>query len=181
MEFVRNANEQRKLELLAYCMMSNHAHFAIYSEKIEGLTKLMYEVNAKYARLYNKEKNRCGVLFRNRYQIQPINSERQLINCINYIHQNPVKANMVSKCEDYEYSSYNGYKLNTGLAKSKILCEIFGTNCVFLEMFKKESEKLFMDIEEKMETAIIAGTMEFTDEYKIQPQEIFMDKKNIRQ
>lgn len=94
--------------------MSNHVHFTIYVEDINELSQLMFKVNSKYAQMYNKKNNRCGVLFRNRYQIQPIFNERQSLNCIDYIYKNPVKAGMVSRCEDYKFSSYNDYKKNAG-------------------------------------------------------------------
>ena len=55
--------------------MSNHAHFAIYTEEIEKLGKMMHEINSKYARMYNKEKNRCGkVLNRCFWKVSPLAS-----------------------------------------------------------------------------------------------------------
>ena len=36
--------------------------------------------------------------------------EKYLLTTIRYIHQNPVKAGMVEKIDEYEYSSYNEYK-----------------------------------------------------------------------
>ena len=184
LKLINESKAQYKLDFLAYCLMSNHAHFAIYTEEKSDLAKFMHEINSKYAKIYNKEKNRCGVLFRNRYQIQPIYSARQLINCINYIHQNPVKANMVTKCEDYKYSSYNDYKMNTGFAKSSILQELFGKNCNFLELFKKDNGKIFMDIDGKTDDEIkehiIAGTAEFVEDYKVKLQDIFSNRDNLK-
>lgn len=132
--------------IIAYCMMNNHAHFLIYTENINDLGKAMQKVNLLYVKKYNKEEGRCGVLFRNRYQTEPIYNMKYLINCIKYIHNNPVRAKMVDKCENYKYSSYKDYITNRGIAKSKIMNEIFGEKCDYAKLFKESSDIRFIDI-----------------------------------
>ena len=90
--------ENYNLTIMAYCMMNNHAHFLMYVEDIKELGEFMKKCNLQYAQMYNKEKNRVGTLFRNRYRTEPIYNIKYLINCIKYIHNNPVKANIVKKC-----------------------------------------------------------------------------------
>lgn len=131
---------------ISYCIMNNHAHFLIYVEDIKEVEKFMHRCNLLYAQLYNKENQRVGVLFRNRYQAEPIYDRKYLINCIKYIHDNPVKAKMVEKCEDYKYSSYCDYKFNREITQTKIMKEIFGDNCNYLKLFKENSDMRFIDI-----------------------------------
>ena len=96
------------IEIIAYCIMNNHAHLLIKTEKIEELSKYMQRVNTNYAKYYNyTEGDSIGYVFRNRFKSEPILDKRQLIQCVKYIHQNPVKANMVKKASEYEFSSYN--------------------------------------------------------------------------
>lgn len=52
----------------------------------------MKKVNTTYAIYYNKNEVRVGYVFANRYYSQSIKNERHLLTCIQYIHQNPVKA-----------------------------------------------------------------------------------------
>ncbi len=148
LNLIKEHNAEKNVDILAYCIMSNHAHFAVYNEDKEALGKLMQEVNLNFSKMYNKRENRCGALFRNRYRVQPIFDERQLLNCINYIHLNPVKAKMVKKCEDYKYSSFMDYKMNRELAKAQILQRIFGEKFDYIESFKNRQDRLFMDIDE---------------------------------
>ena len=98
-----------KIKIISYCVIDNHAHFLIYTENINYLTKFMQKTNTSYAKLYNKIYNRVGYVFRDRYFSQMILNETQLYNCISYIHYNPVMANLVAKLEDYGYSSYREY------------------------------------------------------------------------
>jgi len=98
------------LNILVYCIMDNHAHLLIYTEDINKLSHAMSRINTSYAIFYNNIEKRTGYVFKNRYYSQEIMSQNHLYNAIFYIHNNPVKANIVARMEEYEYSSYNNYK-----------------------------------------------------------------------
>lgn len=99
-------------KILAYCIMDNHTHLLIYTDKIEELSKIMSRVNTSYGIFYNKNKNRIGYVFRNRYYTQQIIDRNHLFNTLVYIHKNPVKAKIVKSEIDYKYSSYRNYVKN---------------------------------------------------------------------
>lgn len=111
LQLVRRNLNQENLKIIAFCIMNNHAHLLIQVENMEELSKYMQKVNSIYAKYYNyMEKERVGYVFRDRYKSEPILDKRQLIQCVKYIHQNPLKANMVKNVEQYKYSSYRFYK-----------------------------------------------------------------------
>lgn len=140
--------KEYNVTMIAYCIMNNHAHFLTYAEIQEELSKLMHKVNLVYSQFYNKDNNRCGMVFRNRYKSEPIYNLSYLINCIQYIHLNPVKAKIVEKCEDYLYSSYNDYMRNGNITKSKIMIEIFGKDYNYKEIFDNKVKYMLNDIDE---------------------------------
>ena len=141
------------VKILSYCIMDNHAHFLIYSDKIEYITKLMRRVNTSYAMLYNSMNNRAGYVFRDRYYTQTILSEEQLFNCVVYIHDNPVKAKIVSKMSEYKYSSYREYIGKKDLITNEGIKLVFGSSKNYIETFKeihkKEEIENIIDIIEK--------------------------------
>ena len=47
-----------------------------------------------------------GYVFRDRFKTEGIYEEKQFYNCIKYIYDNPVKAKICKKPEDYPYSNY---------------------------------------------------------------------------
>ena len=98
--------EEYNLKIVAYCVMNNHTHMLIRVDKIEELSKYMQRLNSKYAHYYNKKNNRVGYVFRDRFKSQGIYSEKQFYACIKYIYDNPVKAGICSKPEQYPYSNY---------------------------------------------------------------------------
>ena len=181
LEIINENRREYDFEIIAYCIMNNHAHFLIYTRNRNDFGKFMHRVNLLYAQMYNKKENRCGVLFRNRYKTEPIYDRKYLINCIKYIHNNPVKAKMVEKCEDYEYSSYNEYINNMEITKSKILNEIFGENCDYAKLFNQSFDKKFMDIEdyniEMRKEYIAEGIREFVFKFSYTVVDILSNRE----
>lgn len=108
-EIILEKLQESPVTILAYCIMHNHSHLLIHSETPEEISKFMQKVNTAYSMYYNKINNRVGYVFRNRFKSQEIFSQGQLYNCLKYIHNNPVKANIVEKMQDYKYSSYNEF------------------------------------------------------------------------
>ena len=184
LEIIKECREKYDFEILAYCIMNNHAHFLVYTENINDFGKFMHKVNLLYAQMYNKKENRCGVVFRNRYKTEPIYDRKYLINCIKYIHNNPVKAKMVEKCEDYEYSSYNEYINNMEITKSKILNEIFGEHCDYAKLFNQSFDKKFMDIEdyniEMRKEYMAEGIREFVFKFSYTVEDILSYREVFR-
>ncbi len=105
MKIMKETKEKIDIMILAYCIMNNHAHILVHEEDIEKVTQYMHRVNLRYAKYYNKKYNRVGYVFRDRYKTQPIYSEKHLYTCVRYIHNNPVKANICDKANEYKYAS----------------------------------------------------------------------------
>ena len=167
--------------ILAYCIMNNHAHFLIYTEKSEYLGKYMQRLNTTYSNYYNRMEKRVGYVFRDRYMTQDILSKKQLYNCIVYIHNNPVRAKMVDIPCKYNYSSYNEFLDNKEIINEKSLELIFGTTLnlknMFYQIHKDNKEKNFLDVKEKEVEAIIK---EYEKNYGIEIKEIRRDKTILK-
>lgn len=152
---IYNCLKDFPITVLAYCIMNNHAHFLVFSKNIINLSKFMQRVNTSYARFYNKENNRVGYVFRDCYKSQPIYNHTQLCKCIKYIHNNPVKANIVNHMSEYQYSSYNEFIGKSYLLNNKSLLLIFGTSKIDIKQFKfiheYNKDEYFIDISSKKE------------------------------
>ena len=183
LDIIEKNKKDYDFTIIAYCIMNNHAHFLIYTKDIEKFGKFMQKVNLIYAQFYNKEQNRCGVLFRNRYKAEAIFNRKYLVSCIKYIHNNPLKAGMVKRCEEYKYSSYNDYINNMGKSQSPIMKKIFGKECDYKKIFEKLYSRRFIDIEEDANTLneyIEEGTKEFIESNKIKPCDIFANREILK-
>ena len=107
--YIKNMYEIKdnySVKIIAYCIMNNHTHVLIETKTTENLSKYMHCLNTRYGLYYNKKHKRIGYVFRDRYKAEGIYSEEQLYNCIKYIYDNPVKAGVCNKAEEYECSNY---------------------------------------------------------------------------
>ena len=171
------------LMILSYCIMNNHAHLLIYTEKIEDMSKFMHKINSTYAEYFNyKEDERVGYVFRDRFKSQPIYDIRYLIKCINYIHLNPVKALIVSKCEDYKYSSYNYYlkNINNNVDnKISFIKEILGQNYMEVLNNNLKNTNIFYDVDINMRDLIDNKILYFLEIEDIKIDKIYEDKETL--
>ncbi|HBQ28462.1 transposase [Peptococcaceae bacterium SCADC1_2_3] len=97
-----------KFEVYGYCLMSNHIHLLIH-EKNEEIHQIMKRIGTSYAWWYNRKYQRNGHVFQGRYRSECVKDDGYLLTVIRYIHNNPVKAGMVSKPEEYCWSSIQAY------------------------------------------------------------------------
>ena len=102
--------DKYNIEIIAYCIMNNHAHILIKSAVINNLSNYMHDLNTRYGCYYNKKYKRVGYVFRDRYKAEGIYTENHLYSCIKYIYDNPVKAGICNKPEEYLYSNYKSVK-----------------------------------------------------------------------
>ena len=86
--------------------MTNHIHFLVTPDTSEAISNTMKVVGSRYAYYLNKQLNRTGTLWEGRHKASLIQSERYLLTCYRYVELNPVRAQMVSRPEEYPWSSY---------------------------------------------------------------------------
>ncbi len=170
--------EKTEVKIIAYCIMNNHVHLLMYSEDTSQMSKTMQKINSSYAKYYNWTKERVGYVFRDRYLSQPIRNDAQLINCVKYIHNNPVKAKMVNKPEEYAYSNYLEFYSQNNIEKLKKL-----TNINFNQISENElyMESEFFDIDTNIEQKIKDCIKMFCCENGINIFEIFAEREILSQ
>ncbi len=119
-------NEKYKAKLLAYVLMNSHIHFIIFFERDNHLIdyirdfkeftslKLKEYIQAQQAEpLQNIEYEHRTQHFKvwtDRYDDVYLHSRDLCETKINYIHNNPVKAGLVSTPVDYPFSSAAFYE-----------------------------------------------------------------------
>ena len=113
MKFIENiikAKEAGKFKIYGYCLMDNHIHLLI--KEGEEIGESIKRITVGYVGWHNKKHERIGHLFQNRFLSEVVETESYLLTVLRYIHQNPVKAKMVKRAENYQWSSYKEYYLD---------------------------------------------------------------------
>ena len=106
-------------ELYGYCLMGNHVHLLIKVAK-EELEQIFRRIEARYVYWYNWKYKRSGHLFQDRYKSEPVEDDRYFVSVLRYIHQNPVKAKLCKKPEEYKWSSYSTLRTHLHNKKHEI-------------------------------------------------------------
>jgi putative transposase len=96
-------NYYNRLELLAFCLMSNHFHLLIYQRQPGVMSQFMRSLLTSYSMYFNKKYKRTGPLFESRYKASLISDDAYLEHISRYIHLNP------RNWQTYEYSSLPYY------------------------------------------------------------------------
>ncbi|NQT06642.1 MAG: transposase [Candidatus Omnitrophica bacterium] len=104
-----------RFRLYGWCLMNNHVHMLLDSA---SLSKAMHGISLSYAKYFKHRYESVGHFWQDRFKSYVIQKDKYLINCITYIEYNPVRANIVSRPEDYKWSSYKARILGKG---SKLL------------------------------------------------------------
>lgn len=103
--------------LYAYCLMSNHVHLLI-ERQASAVGQIMHRLLTGYVQYYNRRHRKVGHLLQGRYKSILCQSDRYLSELVRYVHLNPVRARIVRKPEEYQYSSHRAY---LGLAPAGIV------------------------------------------------------------
>ena len=56
-KYIKNSN----IDVICYCIMSNHVHILVHAEKIESLSTYMKYVNTEFAKYYNYKNDRVRI------------------------------------------------------------------------------------------------------------------------
>ncbi len=106
-------------EILGWCLMPNHFHFLVYTnsksiekKKVGGLELQLLQNGIRnllgsYSKSYNFHNKRQGNLFQQKTKYKEVLSDG--LQVLHYIHQNPWKAKLVMKMEDWIYSSFKDF------------------------------------------------------------------------
>jgi putative transposase len=95
-------------DLLSYVVMGNHLHLLVKTPR-PNLGAGMQSFLSGYAIWAGRRWRRPGHLFQGRYRTEMIEDESYYWTVSRYIHLNPVRAGLVQRPEQWEWSSFTGY------------------------------------------------------------------------
>ena len=92
------------VEILAWCLMTNHVHFIAVPKKGDSLARAFGEAHRRYTRMKNFKEGVRGYLFQGRFS-SCVLDERHLLVAASYVELNPVRAGIVKRAWAYPWSS----------------------------------------------------------------------------
>lgn len=153
LETISSYKEMCKYKIYAYCLMDNHAHL-LMQETSELIGQSLQRICGSYVFWYNRDKDRVGHLFQERFKSEIVDNDAYFLTVLRYIHQNPLKAGLVNKIEQYHWSSYHNYIGKCGFVDTDFALEMFSNDrAQSIEQFKgfinQTNEDKCLDYEER--------------------------------
>jgi putative transposase len=85
--------------------MTNHIHLIIIQDHDTALPKAMQFIQQRFAKYYGRRYSWIGHVWQGRYTSRLIADDSYFFQCAQYVENNPVKAGIVQRPEDYLWSS----------------------------------------------------------------------------
>ena len=170
-EITANVKSQMEFEIYAYCLMNNHVHIVMKEKCEKDISLIMKRILTGYVRWYNIKYGRSGALIANRYKSVPVEVDEYFLELIRYVHQNPIKAGIAKKPEDYLYSSYTEYVKKANICDVDFVFGMMGKT-EFKE-FHKENGKFEFKVTDSKKKSDEEVIFLIKKEYEIEnPQDI---------
>lgn len=111
LKLLGDAARERSCDVHAFVLMPNHVHLlATFHERGE-MSRLVQDIGRVYVKYVNATYKRTGGLYEGRFHSSLVESTRYFITCMRYIELNPVRAQLVPRPGDFDWSSF-GQNIN---------------------------------------------------------------------
>ena len=136
LELMRECGREAQVTIVAWCLMSDCVDLVLLDYEDE-MSAAMQRLLLTYARRFNKRTGRSGCLFRERFERRSLDTDRQVMEAIRYVHTNPQGAG-ISLVERYPWSSFVEYlraydnDMTRGFSDPSCVLELFGSAKAFI-------------------------------------------------
>jgi len=124
--------------VLAYCLMTNHVHLVLQTPG-EPIGTVMKRLGVRYVGWFNRKYGRVGHLYQNRFASMPVENDAYLITLLRYVWNNPVQAGLVTRPEDYGWSSRSPRCRNRQLVDTDVLSRLAPADALASPVDDRES------------------------------------------
>jgi len=104
LDLLRQSLELHDVEMVGYCLMSNHVHLVAIPNKANALAVSLKETHGRFASYWNGIHSSSGHVWQGRYYSCPLD-ESHLWEALRYTELNPVRAATVARPEAWPWSS----------------------------------------------------------------------------
>ena len=96
-------------KIYAYCLMPNHLHIILQTMGKHNPSYIMRMIKGNFSRKFNMMHSRQGKVWQEGFYDTGLRNIAMMLQKIEYIHDNPVRAGIVPSPDQYPFSSYTFY------------------------------------------------------------------------
>jgi putative transposase len=117
---MREAHEKAPMRLTGLCLMTNHFHLLLRPHEDGDLSRWMQWLMTSHVRRYHRHYKGSGHVWQGRFKAFPVQSDRHYLTVLRYVERNPLRAKMVERSQNWEWSSL---KPTTRSGPDGLLCD----------------------------------------------------------
>ena len=104
---LREGLEWQPMRGLAYCLMPNHWHLVVWPRRDGELSEYLRWVTVTHTQRWHAHYHPSGTgpLYQGRFKSFPVQSDEHLLKVCRYVERNALRANLVRRAENWQWSS----------------------------------------------------------------------------
>ena len=173
LSYLESSTQRYGAVIHVYCLMTNHYHLLLETP-LGNLSQIMRHINGAYTTYFNTRRQRSGHLFQGRYKAIVVDADEYAEELSRYIHLNPVRAGIVERPEEYQWSSYQyyiGHRKKPEWLKTDFILDYFGKKVFTAQKRYREFVNAFVNKEygsplKETVASTILGGIDFVEEIK---------------
>ena len=101
------AHARHSIRILGWCLMSNHWHFVVHPRRDDELSRFFGYLGLTHATRWQVAHNAVGMghVYQGRFRNFMIQENEHLLSVLRYVEQNPLRAAIVDRAQDWHWSS----------------------------------------------------------------------------
>ena len=180
LRFLQKYALRHGLAVWAYCLMTNHVHLVVVPEREESLGRALRDAHTVYAMYFNRRTRLTGHVWQGRFYSTP-KDDPHLWAAVRYVEQNPVRAGLVERAEDYPWSSAAAH---CGLRPDAVLSAGFPEPGIIEDwkawLSEAEDEEAIARIRQQTHTGRPCGSARFLTHLENMLQRVLRPRKRGR-
>jgi REP element-mobilizing transposase RayT len=113
-EAMKGARLRLKFLLGGYVLMPNHWHALFWPTYPLLISQVLHDVKRISTLRFHAARRTHGPFWQHQFWDRFVRHAQEFRERLDYMHQNPVKAGLVKRPEDWRWSSYNNFALDKG-------------------------------------------------------------------
>ncbi len=110
LRWIKEYSDRYSLKIWAYCLMDNHVHYVVVPQRMDSMARTFNQAHMRYSQYINNKMGKRGHLWQGRFY-SCLLDDAHLYTAVRYVENNPVRAGIVKRPEDYPWSSCRSHVL----------------------------------------------------------------------
>jgi putative transposase len=164
LDLLKRYKTELGFKLYHFCLMPNHFHLVLESPIEGNLPRIMMRLSVAYSSYFNRKYGGVGHVWQGRYKSSLIDKGNYFVWCGLYVELNAFRAGLVSKPEDWRWSSYRFYAFGETDPLTKGLIAISPCYLELGKTTRQRQKKYQEDVAAVMEEDLLKGVRQKLDQ-----------------